>query len=179
DLVANGFIATHDSFMGRLLQQLGLQWSSRTLRSVPADQAWPISAPLVQAGEISRWAKLEPNYVAALLAESHIDALIAARPDPAVPAGTTTSLFQTLLRHAMLRELAQATASIAAGAPGADLAALLRDAELIDLVTGAAPTLTWERQLDLPGPRDPRDRTGPQFLQGLPAFATPAAGAGS
>jgi hypothetical protein len=43
-----------------------------------------------------------------------------------------------LLRHALLREWRKRP-SIAASAPGGDLA-LLRDAELVDLVIGATPT---------------------------------------
>jgi hypothetical protein len=39
---------------------------------------------------------LQPNYIASLLAEHHIDGLIAARPDPTA-SGAATSLLQTLL----------------------------------------------------------------------------------
>ena len=173
DVQARGFIATQDDFAGRLLMPLGIQWKSRTLRSVPADSVWRITAPLVQAGEVSPWTKLEPNYIAALLGPLKIDALIAARPDPAA-ASSTMSLLQLLLRHALLRELAEATARIAAGAPGTDVTALLRDSELIDLVTGAPPTLTWKRQLDLKVPGDPGNKTIRQFLEGLTTFDAPS-----
>ncbi|MEO8630677.1 MAG: hypothetical protein ABI612_21650, partial [Betaproteobacteria bacterium] len=176
DLAANGFIAAQDGLTGRLLQDLGIQWSSRTLHAVAAETAWRISSPLVQAGEVSPWQKLEPNYIGALLAEPHIDALIAARPDPEAP-DATASLLQMLLRHALLRELADATARIAAGAPGADVTALLRDTELIDLVTGAPPTLTWKRQLDLQAPGDAANRTIRQFLESLTAFTAPSVAA--
>ena len=77
----------------------------------------------VQAGEVSPWRLLEPNYIAALLAsDAH------RRPDRrAARSGTRparrTSLLQTLLRHALLREIADAAARIAARAPGADVAA--------------------------------------------------------
>ena len=161
------------AFFGNSLIQLNIQLSSRTLNSVPAEASWPIKAPLVQAGEISPWAHLEPNYISALLAEPHIDALIAMRPDPASP-GSTASLLQILLRHALLRELAHATALIAAGAPGADLTQLMRDSEMIDLITGAPPTLTWKRQLDLPVPGDASNRTIRQYLESLTAFDAPS-----
>ncbi len=176
DLVADGFIAAQDGFTGRLLQQLGIQWNSRTLPSIAAEAAWRISSPLVQPGEVSPWKKLEPNYIATLLAEPHIDALIAARPDPESP-DATASLLQILLRHALLRELADATALIAAGAPGTDVTALLRDTELIDLVTNAPPTLTWKRQLDLTAPSDAANRTIRQFLESLTTFTAPSVAA--
>ena len=46
-----------------------------------------------------------------------IDALIAARPDPAAADGAT-SLLQVLLRHALLREIAEAAARLAGDAAG-------------------------------------------------------------
>ena len=131
----------------------------------------------MQPGEVSPWTTLQPNYIASLLAEPHIDGLIAARPDPAA-SGVGTSLLQTLLRHAMLHELSHAAASIAGSAPGASVAALLRDQELIDLVTGAPPTLTWKRQLDSKVPVITGDRSIRQFLeaflQGAPTTGKPA-----
>ena len=50
-----------------------------------------------------------------------------------------------LLRHALLREIADAAARLQADETGADLHGLLRDAELVDLVTGAPPTHHWRR----------------------------------
>src|SRR4030095_16298621 len=102
---------------------------------------------LVQAGEVSPWRKLEPDFISALLAEPHIEQLIQARPDPHAPL-SDASLLQMLLRHALLREMAYAAARLQADETGADLAALLRDAELVDLVTGAPPTNHWRRQLE-------------------------------
>src|SRR5262249_6944870 len=100
----------------------------------------------------------------------------AARPDPAAPT-SGASLLQGLLRHALLRELAQATALIAAGTPGSDVMQLVRDTELIDLVTGAPPTLTWKRQLDLKVPGDAANRTIRQFLEGLMTYTAPSVSA--
>ena len=168
DLQGSGFIATQEAIATALLQRLGLPWRPRIARAAYADLGFRVSSPLVQAGEVSPWRKLEPDYIAALLAQPSIDALIAMRPDPANPE-TSSSLLQTLLRHALLRELAWATATIAARLPGNDVAALLRDPELIDLVTGAAPTLTWKRQLALKVPAVTGDRTIRQFLEAATA----------
>ena len=56
---------------------------------------------------------------------------------------------------------------------GADLTALLRDAELVDLVTGAPPTNHWRRQLErtltVTGGRTIRE-----FLEAETSFTTPA-----
>jgi hypothetical protein len=174
DLQGSGFIPTQDALAAGLLQRLGIAWRPRLARAIGAETAWPVTAPLVQAGEVSPWRNLEPNYIADLLALSRIEDVIAARPDPAATDGTAP-LLQLLLRHALLREIADATAQIAAGAPGSDVTALLRDAELVDLVTDAPPTLTWKRQLDLPAPGIAGNPTIREFLEGLTSFETPAA----
>ena len=164
DLQASGFIAAQDAITGGILQRLGFPWRPRLARAIFAELSWPVKSTLIQAGEVSPWAALQPNYIASLLAEHHIDGLIAARPDPAAT-GAATSLLQTLLRHAALRELSHATALIAGSSPGASVPALLRDQELIDLVTGAAPTLTWKRQLESKVPTVTGDRSIRQFLE--------------
>ena len=78
-----------------------------------------------------------------------------------------------LLRHALLREIAYAAARLQAAETGADLAALLRDAELVDLVTGAPPTMHWRRQLErtltVTG-----GSTISQYLEAQTTFTTPA-----
>jgi hypothetical protein len=173
DLQASGFIAAQDAIAAGALQRLGLPWRPRMARAAFADMNWRVSSALVQSGEVSPWRKLEPDYIAALLAEPHIDGLIAARPDPSA-GDPSASLLQMLLRHALLREIAQATAIIAAGMPGADLGALLRDAELVDLVTGAAPTQSWKRQLDLKVPAITGDKTIRQFVESTSAFDEPS-----
>ncbi len=130
DLQENGFIAAQDSITGGILQRLGFAWRPRIAHAVFAELSWPLTSTLVQPGEVSPWTTLQPNYIASLLGETHIDAIIAARPDPTAT-GAGLSLLQTLLRHAMLRELAQAAALIAGSAPGASVGGLLRDQELI------------------------------------------------
>jgi hypothetical protein len=174
DLQGSDFLPTQDSLAAGLLQRLSIAWRPRLARAIAAETAWSVTAPLVQAGEVSPWRNLEPNYIAALLALRRIDDVIAARPNPAAT-DSGASLLQLLLRHALLREIADAAAQIAAGAPGGAITALLRDAELVDLVTDAPPTLTWKRQLDLPAPGIAGNPTIRQFLEGLTSFATPAA----
>jgi hypothetical protein len=174
DLQGSGFIETQDALAAGLLERLGIARRPRLARAIAAETAWPVTAPLVQAGEVSPWRNLEPNYITALLALRRIDDMVAARPDPAASDGST-SLLQLLLRHALLREIADAAAQIAAGAPGTDVTTLLREAELVDLVTGAPPTLTWRRQLDTPAPGVAGGPTIRQFLDGLTSFAAPPA----
>jgi hypothetical protein len=140
-------VADSDPAQAALLQALGVTWRPRLSRVRHAGWRRTVIAPLVQSGEVSPWAKLEPNYIEALLGERSIEQLILARPDPN-DTSYTISLLQTLLRHALLREIAYAAARLQSDETGADLAAALRDVELVDLVTGAQPTLHWRRQLD-------------------------------
>ena len=155
-----------------LLQQLNLPWRPRLSRMWNADWHRTVFSPLVQAGEVSPWTKLEPDYISALLAEPDIAQLILDRPDPQAPIADS-SLLQMLLRHALLREIAYAAARLQADETGADLTSLLRDAELVDLVTGAPPTHHWRRQLErtltVTGGRTIRE-----FLEAETNFTTPA-----
>lgn len=130
-----------------LLQRLGIAARPRLTHLWNANWQWSVFAPLVQTGEVSPWTKLEPNYMEALLATPQIQQLILARPNPQAT-DYTTSLLHMLLRHALLREIAYASALLYANETGADVNSLLRDSELVDLVTGAQPTLHWQRQLD-------------------------------
>jgi hypothetical protein len=163
-------LADSDPSQAVLLQRLGLAARPRLSHVWNADWSWGVIAPLVQPGEVSPWAALEPNYIAAMLAEPHIDGVIAMRPDPHSTDGS--SMLQSLLRHALLREIAEAAARLHAGETGADLAGLLRDAEMIDLVSGASPTLHWKRLLDrtltVTGGRTIRE-----FLESQTTFTNP------
>ncbi|MEO8153875.1 MAG: hypothetical protein ABI605_12450 [Rhizobacter sp.] len=147
DLQASGFIAAQDATAAQALAKAGIAWRPRLAQAAYASLGWNLNVPGVQAGEVSSERPLQPNYITAMLAQPSIAALVEARPDPAAP-DVTTSLLEVLLRHALLREFATAAAQVAASAPGADLASLLRDTELIDLVGGSAPTPHWRRQLD-------------------------------
>jgi hypothetical protein len=129
----------NDPAQTALLQQLGVPWRPRLAQLRNADWEFRVSAPLIQPGEVSPWAALEPNYIAALLEERRIDALIGNRPDPETT-DRIISLLQMLLRHAQLREIATAAALLFAADTGSDPTALLRDAELVDLVASAAHT---------------------------------------
>ncbi len=141
-----------------------------------------LAAPLVQPGEVSPWQPLQPNYIGVLLATPTIQGLTDARPSPAAR-DHTSSLLQALLRQALLREIATVTARIASAIPGNDLATLLRDLELVDLVDvppvnnvlqTPPKTLHWRRQLDLTAPGLPAGTTIRQYLEGLTSFTAPA-----
>jgi hypothetical protein len=170
-LLASSMPAT-DPAQTALLQQLGVTWRPRLSRMRNADWRRNVIAPLVQKSEVSPWAKLEPNYISALLGERRIEQLIAARPEP-TDITYTTSVLQTLLRHALLREIAHAAAQLQADETGTDLAALLRDAELIDLVAGAPPTTHWRRQLEQKL-TSTGGRTIREFLEAETNFSAPA-----
>ena len=123
-----GFIAAQDASPAACCSASASRWRPRTGARPSRESNFALTAPLVQTrrslavdsarAELHRGAAREPKH---------------RRPDRRAPAADATrrrtSLLQTLLRHALLREIADAAARIAAHAPG-DLAALLRDAEL-------------------------------------------------
>jgi hypothetical protein len=122
-----------DPAQTRLLEQLGIPWRPRLTHLWNAGWRQRVSVPLVQAGEVSPWVPLAPtNYIADLLA-APFDVLLKMRPDPQSD-GSGYSLLQVLLRHALLRETADASGP-------------LRDAELVGMggqaatPTPAAPNL--------------------------------------
>jgi hypothetical protein len=154
-------------------------------RGFHAETASPVTAPLVQAGEVSPWRRLEasdpslPNYIARLLATRSIDGLIALRPQPTAT-NRSTSLLEMLLRHAALREMATAGARILADKGRGALPTLLRDIELVDLVDAPASSTTihdplqsqhWRRQFLIEEPT-PGITLG-QHLESLPTFGGP------
>ena len=134
DLANNGWIPTQEGAASGILQRMNFDWRPRLHRSVYGDLSYRVRAPLVQAGEVSATRLLEPNYIAALLAETTIDD-IAAKHAQTADGGT---LLHALLRHGLLLEYSGAAAAILA-TTGTATAVLLRDAELIDLVGGAGP----------------------------------------
>jgi hypothetical protein len=181
-----GIAAAQSAVSTKMIQLLGLPSQPPQLPHLAhgfiAERLWAVTAPLVQAGEVSPWQMLQPNYIGALLATPTIQGLIDARPDPKAT-DRATSLLQVLLRHAMLREIATAAARIAATIPGNDLVTLLRDLELVDLVdvppvnfTLQPPpqTLHWRRQLDIIVPSITGTGTIRQFLEGLTTFTAPS-----
>jgi len=162
-----GFTPVQNALTAGIVQRLGFQWRSRLSHATYADAMWRISAPLIQGGEVSRWRKLEPNYIAALLAESSIATLSANQP------GAGTSLLQALLRHSALLEYANAAAAIAGTESGANLAALLRDPELVDLVNGVPLSTTWKRLLERKVPAITGTKTIREYLESLRTFSAP------
>ena len=176
DLQADGFIGAQDVIATRALQAAGIAWHPRLAQFAFADLTFGVTAPLVQSGDVSAGDLLDPDYIAALLAERSIDALIALRPDPQSTGGSMP-LLQVLLRHSLLREIAEAAARIASQSPNADLPSLLADVELVDLVTNAGPSFTWRRQLPLVVPAITGTQTIQQYLEGLSDFSTPAVAA--
>jgi hypothetical protein len=180
----SGIAQAQSNVSAGLLELLGLLPQPAQLPHLAhtflAEATWPVTAPLVQSGEVSPWRLLDPNYISALLAIPNIQGLLEARPDPEAT-DHATSLLEMLLRHAMLREIATTAAGIAATIPGNNLATLLRDLELVDLVdvppvnfTLQQPpkTLHWKRQLDLNAPSIPAGRTIRQYIEGL--FSAPS-----
>lgn len=159
NLQASGFLGAHDAMTAGVLRALGItDWQPRVARGTFAESAWPVNVPLVQAGEVWPGRPLEPNYLAALLADARVDTLRTTQ---------ATTLLHALVRHAWLREYANAAGRLLGG-PGAT-----RDDELVDLVDGAPPTTTWLRQLDSPLPGATDGRTVRQYLETLTTFDTP------
>ena len=168
DLQASGFLAAQNLIAGALPQRLGLT-AGRLAELAFADLAWPVTAPWVQTGTGGPDATLEPDYIRALLDAPTIAAVVA--QEPADPQETT--VLQTLLRHALLREIANAAARIVATDSGADLAGLLREPELIDLVTGAPPVATWQSRLDSVAASVTGQQTIRAYIESRSVFDTP------
>lgn len=179
-----GIAQAQDAVAAKMLQLLGLP-SQPTQRPHMAhgflsDSALALTAPLVLRGEASPSQSTRLDYIGALLAMS-IQELIDARPSPAAT-DRARSLLEMLLRHSMLREIATAAAHLTATSSD-NLATLLRDLELVDLVdvppvnhTLQTPpqTLHWKRQLDRNAPSIPAGTTIRQYIEGLSDFTAPA-----
>jgi hypothetical protein len=166
DLQASGFIGVQDALSIGIVQRLGFPWRPRLARGTYDDRTWRVTGPMVQSGEVSPSRLLEPNYIATLLGNTRISDLVAQQPVDG------TSLLQALLRHSLLLEYALAIAQIAGSASG-NTTALLTDVELIDLVTSAAPTQHWGRQLEQMVAPITGTQTIRQYLESLSAFNTP------
>lgn len=160
-----------------LTGQLGLNPAQppRLARCFMDTNTRPVTAPLVQAGEISPWARLEPDYIRALLDARRLDDLMQAVPAP--------SLLQALLRQSMLREIVTAAARTYFNPWDEGFARLLRDLELVDLVdssvadftvTTPEQTLHWRRLLSFPAPGQPTGTSFGDYLAGLRSFTEPA-----
>lgn len=135
----------------------------------------PVSAPLVQVGS-GPGVMLQPDYIGDILSTSGIATLAGQ--------SRTSSLLEALLRHAMLREYANAAARLTtppAAVPG-DVPTLLRDLELVDLVDIPIANFTnhvfptpaqafhWTRQLDAAGKGPASGQTVRAYLEGRTDF---------
>ena len=93
------------------------RWRPRLTRAVDADLAVDVTAPLVQAGEVSPWRNAGAELHRRAAGGSDIENVIAVRPDP-----TATDRHDqpaaALLRHALLREIADAAAPDRGGSAG-------------------------------------------------------------
>ncbi|MEO8333645.1 MAG: hypothetical protein ABI664_01645 [bacterium] len=187
DITANGYFPALDAIAVKGLQAAGLNISPRVKRATYAGRTLVVNAPLVQAGEVSPWQPLQPDYIGALLGFTKIADIIAEiAPSPTV--GASPNLLQTLLRHSLLREISDTISRIAAtsGNPplvnGPSLAALQRDAELVDLVRNPADpngltvmqTQTWKRLLTRVVPSVTGTQSIQTFLETLPDYSAPA-----
>jgi hypothetical protein len=166
DLDGSGFWTRLQSLTAALPTRLGLGAAARLTRVAYDAVTRPLAVPLVQAGEIGDGVALTPNYIQALLAVTRADDVARAAP-------TATSLLQALLRHALLREHAQAAARIVARA-GLPLGSLLRDDELVNLVTQPAPTPTFGWQRDQRVAAVTGTRTVREYLDAPPTPADPS-----
>ena len=156
-----------------LLQQLGIAWRPRLTHLWNADWQWNLSSPLVQAGEVSPWAKLEPNYIATLLAHAEHRTADSSRGRRSRPT-STTSLLQMLLRHALLREIAYAAAQLQAkrNRRRRRRAAARRRARRSRHRRAADDALDAAARAD--ADRDGRQDTIREYLEAQTTFTTPA-----
>jgi hypothetical protein len=130
----------------RLPSRLGLGVTPLLSGAVYEDATERISTSLVQAPTAEgAAATLAPNYIRELLDLADVDALAGALP------GDGTPLLKALLRHALLREHAQAAARLLES-PELPVGRLLRDTELVDLGPDQpTPTWSWQRGQQIPG----------------------------
>lgn len=179
DLEGRGWLTTHDAVTNPILGTLGIAGQPRLARATYDDHPWRVAVPAIQAGEISPRRPLEPNYIAALLAEPTIDGILNGH----VQSGESASLLHALLRHGALLEHAQAAAQILSaqgdslGGRDTRYATLVRDAELVNLLPGSQPTPTWRWQLDQVVPAVTGALTVRAYLETLAQFQTPAVAA--
>jgi hypothetical protein len=161
DLDGIGFFARLRQITSNLLNRVGVPGAVSLDLFVYEDAKSPLRVPLVRHGTDGTM-----EFVEALLGGDP-NALATPVPDNSVP------LLHALLRHALLREQAEAAARLLAG-PTQSLAQLLTDAELVDLVPAPAPTPTWSWQRSQPMPGATPGRTVGEHLAGLANFDEPA-----
>lgn len=168
DLTASGWLGAQDMIARAVLNALGFTWHTRLEDAAYAETDMPVNAPLVQAGELDGVEVLQPNYIAALLADPPLpESETAAPPAMAQPA----TLLHLLLRHALQLEYTAAAARLTSKQPGGTpLATLLREQELVNFNAATAVT-TWRMLLSRPHPGT--NNVAPAtFLKSLATFDT-------
>lgn len=164
DLNGSGWLPAQDALNTAVLKQLGFAWRPRLAGAAYSELARTVFVPLVQPDDATAGARAS-DYIAALLAAPPVPDTESAAIEPLA---TPAPLLHALLRHALQLEYAGAAARLISKATGTPLAALLRDAELVNLNT-ATTVQTWRRQLGVPSAATGGVTPG-QFLKGLQAF---------
>ncbi len=158
DLISSGWLAAQQRLTGAVsaqLQSLGSNWRPRLAGAAYDERVRSLLGVRVQVAA----GALAPNY---------IDALLASPPILTGPLPAPASLLHVLLHHAVRLECLWGAARLYVGyARDTDLAALMRDSELVNL--GASIAITWRTLL---GYRNPPagDQTIAQFI--ADGFAT-------
>ena len=163
DLDAAGFWTMLQALSGAAANRAGLGFLPAVSRMVYEGSSSPVVAPLVSAN-----GPAAPGYLTELLQVTDLDAIAAPVPEQAGP------VLRALLRHGLLRENALLAARLLAS-DQLPLVSLVRDAELVDLVPGQAPTPGWRWQRDQPQPGSVPARTIREALAdpgALPPAAT-------
>lgn len=174
DLQMLGWLSSQDTLTHTTLNDLAIAWRPRLAGATYEDSAWKIGVPLVQA-EIAAQRALEPNYITALLAEPTIQQIF----EDHAQSGEEATLLHALLRHCALLEYTNAAAAILSSQGpthnGQDtrFTTLIRNPELVNLLPGSQPTMTWARQLEQVVPAVTGNKTLRAHLEGLQQFDTP------
>jgi hypothetical protein len=169
DLAGSGWLAAQDALTRAVLQALGFAWHPRLEDAAYAEAELALTAPLVQAGVLDGVARLEPDYIAGLLADAQLPTSETGAP-PALAA--PASLLQVLLRHSLQLEYTAAAARLVSRQSGVSPHALLRERELVNLNAATAVT-TW--RMLLTRPHAATGNVAPAtFLQNLSRFDDPA-----
>jgi hypothetical protein len=129
DMDGKGWWRNQEAMTGAILGTLDVRWKPRLRRAAYLDEVFPVTAPLVQPGELCETARLTTNYIDPLLTAPSLEALLAETTPPA-------SLLHALLRHSMLLEYANAASRILFS-NGTPQPLLFKDQELIDIPSAA------------------------------------------
>lgn len=129
DMDGAGWWRNQEAMTGAILRTLEVKWKPRLGRAAYLDEFFPVTAPLVQPGELSETARLTTNFIDPLLTAPSLDSLLSETAPP-------VSLLHALLRHSMLLEYANAASRILFS-NGMPQPLLFKDQELIDISSAA------------------------------------------